>query len=142
MATPLRVLIVEDSEDDTLLLVHELRHGGYAPTYERVDSFKAMKAALDKQHWDLVLSDYTMPNFRGTDALLLLRDRDPDIPFIYVSGTIGEDMAVVAMKAGANDYIIKGNLKRLVPAIRRELKEAEVRRERKRLQEERDGLFE
>ena len=96
MAIPLRVLIVDDSENDTLLLIHELRRGDYAPTYERVDLLESMKAALDKQPWDLVLCDYTMPNFGGTDALLLLRDKDPNLPFIYVSGTIGEDMAVAA----------------------------------------------
>jgi signal transduction histidine kinase/DNA-binding response OmpR family regulator len=142
MTIPLRVLIVEDSENDTLLLVKELRRGGYEPVYERVDSLAGMKAALETQPWDIVLSDYTMPDFRGTDALLLLREKDPDVPFIYVSGTMGEDMAVAAMKAGANDYVIKGNLKRLIPAIRRELRESETRRERRRLQEERDRLFE
>jgi len=142
MAIPLRVLIVEDSENDTLLLIHELRRGDYAPTYERVDSLETMKASLEKQQWDIVLSDYTMPDFRGTDALLLLRERNPDTPFIYVSGTIGEDMAVAAMKAGANDYVMKGNLRRLIPTIRRELQEAETRRERRRLQKERDRLFE
>ena len=141
MAIPLRVLIVEDSENDTLLLARELQRGGYDLTYERVDSLEAMKAGLDKQ-WDIVLSDYSMPDFRGTDALLLLREKYPDIPFIYVSGTLGEDMAVGAMKAGANDYVMKGNLRRLIPAIRRELQEAETRRERRRLQEERDRLFE
>ncbi len=135
MGTPLRALIVEDSENDTLLLVHELRRGGYEPAYERVETLEGMKAALDKQHWDIVLSDYTMPLFRGTDALLLLRERDSDTPFIYISGTIGEDMAVAAMKAGANDYVLKGNLKRLVPAIRRELREAETGREGKRAEE-------
>ena len=109
MAIPLRVLIVEDSENDTLLLIHELRRGDYAPTYERVDSLETMKASLEKQQWDIVLSDYTMPDFRGTDALLLLRERNPDTPFIYVSGTIGEDMAVAAMKGGANDYVMTGN---------------------------------
>ena len=137
MAIPLRALIVEDSENDALLLARELQRGGYDLTYERVDSLEAMKAALEKQQWNIVLSDYTMPHFRGTDALLLLRERDSDTPFIYISGTIGEDMAVAAMKAGANDYVLKGNLKRLVPAIRRELREAEGRRQRKRAEEER-----
>ena len=141
MGIPLHALIIEDSENDTLLLARELRSGGYDLTYERVDSLEGMKAALEKQGWDIVLSDYSMPDFRGTDALLLLREKDTDIPFIYVSGTIGEDMAVAAMKAGANDYIIKGNLKRLVPAIRRELQEAETRRERNRLEKERERLF-
>ena len=110
MAIPLRALIVEDSENDALLLARELQRGGYDLTYERVETLEGMKAALDKQKWDIVLSDYTMPLFRGTDALLILREKDPDMPFIYVSGTIGEDMAVAAMKAGANDYVLKGNL--------------------------------
>jgi PAS domain S-box-containing protein len=126
MAIPLRALIVEDSENDTLLLARELKRGGYDLTYKRVDTFDTMKAELDKQ-WDIVFADYSMPHLRGTDALLLLRERDSDTPFIYVSGTIGEDMAVAAMKAGANDYIIKTNLSRLASVLARELEEAEIR---------------
>ncbi|MCG3114895.1 MAG: EAL domain-containing protein [Candidatus Manganitrophus sp. SA1] len=123
-------LIVEDSEEDTELLLRELKKGNYNPVHERVDTWETMKAALKNQNWDIVFSDYTMPQFKGTDALALLRETESDIPFFFVSGTIDEDMAVTAMKAGANDYIIKGNLKRLVPAVDRELREAEVRRER------------
>ncbi|MBI3596223.1 MAG: EAL domain-containing protein [Nitrospirae bacterium] len=128
MSIPIRVLIVEDSEDDAMLLVQELRREGYDPTYERVDTPEAMTAALDRQTWEIVFCDYTMPHYSGTSALKLLRARDPDIPFIFVSGTIGEDAAVEAMKNGANDYIMKDNLKRLIPAIKRELREAEMRR--------------
>lgn len=131
MARPLRALIVEDSEDDALLLVRELQRGGYEPQVERVDSAKIMSAALARQRWDIVFADYTMPHFRGTDALELLNKAGLDIPFIFVSGTIGEDTAVAAMKAGAHDYIIKGNLKRLVPAAERELREAEIRQQQK-----------
>ncbi|MCL5966345.1 MAG: response regulator [Deltaproteobacteria bacterium] len=135
MGIPLRVLIVEDSEDDALLLVRELRHGGYDVTFERVDTAAAMTDALDRRQWDLVVADYTMPRFSGTEALKLVRRKSLDIPFIFASGTIGEDTAVTAMKEGANDYVLKGNLKRLIPAVERELREAEVRREHRRAEE-------
>lgn len=135
MGAPLRVLIVEDSEDDAALLLRELQRGGYDPVHRRVETKEAMSAAIERQDWDIVFGDYTMPHFRGTEALALLRGMGLDTPFIFVSGTIGEDMAVVAMKAGANDYITKGHLKRLIPAVDRELREAEVRRERKRAEE-------
>lgn len=131
MGEPLRVLIVEDSEDDTLLLARELQRGGYDPTYERVDSAETMGRALAAQPWQIILADYTMPQFSGTDALELLKESGLDIPFIFVSGAMGEDIAVAAMKTGAHDYVIKGNLKRLIPAIARELREAEIRRQRK-----------
>ncbi|MBI3753762.1 MAG: EAL domain-containing protein [Deltaproteobacteria bacterium] len=135
MAIPLHVLIVEDSEDDTLLSVRELRHGGYDVVFERVETAEAMTDALDNRQWDIVIADFTMPHFNGMDALRLLREKGFDIPFIFVSGTIGEDRAVAAMKNGANDYIIKGNLKRLIPAIERELREAEVRLKRRQAEE-------
>ena len=127
MAEALRVLIAEDSEDDALLLVRELRRGGYALTYERVDSAAAMTAALDRQSWDLVIGDHSMPHFGGLAALALVRERTLDVPFICVSGTITEEMAVNAMRAGANDWVTKGQLKRLLPAIERELREAKGR---------------
>ncbi len=135
MSKSLRVLIVEDSEDDTLLMLRELQGGGYDLTSERVDTAEAMKAMLVKQEWDLVISDYSMPKFNGLAALELLKKQRLDIPFILVSGTVGEDVAVEAMKAGAHDYIMKDRLMRLVPAIERELREAEVRRERRRAEE-------
>lgn len=130
MSTPLSVLIVEDSEDDALLLLRELSKGGYDPTFERVETPEAMSAALDKQNWDIVLSDYSMPNFSVPAALTLLNEKGLDLPLIVVSGKIGEDTAVEMMKAGALDYIMKDNLARLVPAIKRELYEADVRRKR------------
>ncbi len=136
MGIPSRVLIVEDSEDDALLLVRELQRGGYDVSFERVETAGAMTAALDNRQWDIVLADHTMPHFSGYDALRLLKKKDLDLPFIFVSGTIGEDTAVAAMKEGAHDYILKGNLKRLIPAVERELREAEVRRERRRAEEE------
>ena len=132
MTTFLRALIVEDSEDDAMLLVHELRRGGYDVTFERVDTSSAMEEALDRQPWDIVLSDYSMPSFSGLEALKILKKRDVDIPFVLISGMIGEETAVEAMKAGAHDYLMKGNLTRLIPAIGRELRDAETRRESKR----------
>ncbi len=130
------VLIVEDSEDDAILLLRELRRGGYEPVFERVETPSAMENALAKHAWDVVISDYVMPCFSGPEALKLLQQSGYDIPFIIVSGKIGEDVAVEAMKAGAHDYIIKGNLARLIPAIERELREAAVRRERKAAEKE------
>ncbi|WDT77025.1 MAG: EAL domain-containing protein [Candidatus Manganitrophus sp.] len=137
MALPIQIhtLIVEDSEEDTELLLRELQKGGYDPIHERVETRESLQAALDNRRWDIIFSDYTMPQFKGTEALALLRERGNDTPFLFVSGTIGEDRAVAAMKAGADDYIIKGNLKRLIPAVNRELREAEVRRERKKAEE-------
>ncbi len=146
MPKPLHVLIVEDSEDDALLLLRELRHGGFEPVHERVETAGAMQAALHRRQWDIVVSDYLMPKFSGLAAIELVRNSGFDIPFIIVSGNIGEDIAVQAMKAGAHDYIIKGNLARFVPAVERELREAEVRRERisteDQLRQSRQRLFE
>ena len=132
MATPLRVLIIEDSEDDTRRLVRELERDGYESTFKRVDTAEAMAAALDEQAWDLVIADYSMPSFSSPAALKLLKEKELDLPFIIVSGTIGEDRAVEAMKAGAHDFILKNNLKRLFPAIQRELREASGRQARLR----------
>ena len=134
MRVPLRVLIAEDSEDDARLLLRELQRAGYEPTFERVDTPAAMTSALERHAWDLVIGDYSMPAFSGPAALALLRARDLDTPFIFVSGTIGEDVAVEAMKAGAQDFLTKGNLRRLIPAVQRELRDTEVRRERRRAQ--------
>ena len=136
MSKSLRILIVEDSEEDTQLLLHELRRGAYEPAFERVDTPAAMSAALDQQTWDLVVADFSMPQFNALAALELLNKKGLDLPFIIVSGTIGEEIAVTAMKNGARDYIMKGNLRRLVPAVQRELSEASQRRERKRAEAE------
>ena len=136
MDVPLRVLLVEDSEDDALLLLRELRRGGYEPLIERVDTAGDMEAALDERGWDLVIADHSMPKFSSSAALELLRHKGfVDLPFIIVSGRIGEDAAVAAMKAGAHDYIMKDNLARLNTAIERELREAESRKERRRAEE-------
>jgi diguanylate cyclase (GGDEF)-like protein len=135
MMKPLRALVVEDSEDDTALLLRELRRGGYDPSHTRVETAETMSTELSTRDWDIVFSDFSMPHFNAFDALALLRNSGHDLPFIIVSGTIGEDRAVTAMKAGAHDYILKGNLKRLVPAVERELREARIRQERMKADE-------
>jgi signal transduction histidine kinase len=122
-----RVLIVEDNPADAELVELELARGGYAPTSLRVQSAAAMTAALAAAEWDLILCDYMMPRFTGLEALELLRATGKDIPFILISGSAGEEIAVRAMKAGAQDYFVKGKLALLVPAIQRELREAQLR---------------
>jgi two-component system, cell cycle sensor histidine kinase and response regulator CckA len=136
MGSPLRLLMVEDSEDDAALLLRELRRGNYDVQHQRVDTASTMSSALDSQEWDLIISDYSMPQFSGLAALQLLRAKDTEIPFIFLSGTLGEETAVAALKGSAQDYLMKDNLARLVPAIQRELREAEERRERKRLEQQ------
>ena len=126
MSTPLRILMVEDADDDAALMVRLLRRNGYEPICERIETADAMRAAL-RQSWDLVIADYTLPHFSGIEALQLLRQSDQDLPFIIVSGTINEDMAVAAIKAGAHDYVLKSNLSRIIPAVERELREAASR---------------
>jgi two-component system cell cycle sensor histidine kinase/response regulator CckA len=135
MKASLRLLIIEDLEDDALLIVRALERAGYDPIYARVDTEAAVSAALDGGPWDVVVSDFDMPRLTGTAALRLVRARDLDTPFIFVSGTMGEDVVVEAMRAGAQDYVTKGNLGRLVPAIERELRDRAGRRERKRAEE-------
>src|SRR5579863_2199464 len=135
MGTPLRVLVIEDSDDDAKMVLRELRRADYDVDFERVASADALRSSIGSQAWDLFICDFSMPRFSGADALKLVRSMGCDAPFIFVSGTMGEDTAVAALKDGAQDYIIKNNLKRLVPAVRRELREAEERRERKRLEQ-------
>src|SRR5260370_15411071 len=136
MAESLRVLVVEDSEDDAVLLVRELRRGGYDVAHQRVDTPASMSGALGSEKWDVVICDYSMPGFSGLEALRLLRTRNSETPFIFLSGTIGEDIAVEALKQGAQDYVMKNDMTRLLPAVRRELKEAEERRELRRLEQQ------
>ncbi len=131
----LRVLIVEDSEDDALLLIRNLTKGGYRPVYERVETPDAMKKALEEKQWDIIICDYKMPNFSAPSALTLLKEIKKDIPIIIVSGTIGEETAVECMRLGAHDYFMKGRLSRLCLAIERELDEAKSREERRRAEE-------
>lgn len=135
MANPLRVLLVEDSEIDAQLLVRELRRAGYEVLFKRTDTAAAVTAALAESEWDIMISDYSMPSFSAIAALDLLQKSGLDLPFIIVSGSIGEDTAVEAMKAGAHDYMMKGELKRLIPSIERELREAAERREHRRSSE-------
>ena len=135
MSTQIRVLIVEDSEDDTILIVRELKCNGYDVIFERVDNYNDMKATLVDQEWDIVFCDYSMPKFDGISALKLLQEERSELPFILVSGTIGEEVAVESMKAGADDYIMKDNLSRLASAVKRELKEYKERQELKRMEE-------
>ena len=134
--TVLRLLIVEDSPDDAEILMWELRRGGFELQWCRVDTADEMLAALERQEWDIVVADYVMPRFSGLAALDLLKEKGFDIPFIIVSGRVGEDIAVDAMRAGASDYLLKGHLTRLVPVITRELVESRVRRERKKAERE------
>lgn len=127
----LRALILEDSEFDARVMVQALRAGGYDVQSRRVETGESMEAALRSQPWDIVLADYNMPAFNAPQALRILQQAELDIPFIIVSGGIGEDVAVAAMKAGAHDYVMKGSPARLLPAVDRELREAEIRRKRR-----------
>ncbi len=141
MNTPLRVLAVEDSEDDTEFLLRELRRGGYDVAYERVDTSAAMRDALAEKAWDIVICDFSMPRFNGLAALEVLQQSKLDLPFIIVSGSIGEATAVAVMKAGAHDYLMKDNLARLAPAVKRELNDAIIRRAKKQTDEELSRLL-
>src|SRR5579884_2842973 len=136
MSSKLHILIVEDSEDDAVFVVRELQRGGFEPVVQRVDTAEAFQKALAAGGWDVVIADYNLPQFSAIEALETLQKSGQDIPFLIVSGTIGEDVAVAVMKSGAHDYILKSNLPRLVPAVQRELRDAQVRRERRQAQQE------
>lgn len=135
MKSLIRVLMVEDSEDDALLIEHELRRSGYQATCERVWSAAQMSESLRTKAWDLIICDYSLPSFDGRAALSILKGTSLDIPFILVSGTIGEELAAAAMKAGANDYLLKGNLSRLATTVERELHDARDRAARREAEE-------
>jgi len=128
MPDPLKVLVVEDSVDDTFFLVRELQRGGYNVDFERVETPGGMQNALGAGNWDLVISDFSMPLFGGAAALGLYQQSGLDAPFILVSGTMGEDIAVEMLKAGAHHYVMKDNLAKLVPAVTCELQAAQERR--------------
>ncbi|MBI4814744.1 MAG: response regulator [Deltaproteobacteria bacterium] len=136
MKRPLHLLLVEDSLIDAELVVRELRRGGFEVTYERVEDADGMARALGSTTWDIVISDYSLPTFSAPEALAVVQALRLDIPFIIVSGTIGEEAAVDAIKSGAHDFMTKGRFARLVPAVERELREAENRRDRIRIQEQ------
>ena len=132
MAQLLHLLIIEDSEEDCALLLRALGQSGFEVLHTRVDTAQGLRNALRVRQWDCVISDFSMPGFSGISALQIVRQKDSNVPFIFVSGTIGEDVAVEAMRNGAQDYVLKGNLARLLPAIHRELGDADVRREHRR----------
>ena len=141
MGALLRVLIVEDLDADAQLMLRELRHHGYDIDYQRVETRPAMQQALARQAWDIILSDYSLPHFHAMQALATLKESGLDIPFLVISGTIDEDTAVTALKAGAHDFLVKGRLARLVPAIEREMKDAEIRRSHRQAEAERINLI-
>jgi signal transduction histidine kinase len=134
--TPLRLLLVEDADDDAELLLRTLRLGGFDPQHQRVETAEAMAGALADGDWDIVLSDWRLPGFSGLQALALAQRADPDLPFVLVTGTIGEESAVEAMRAGARDFVLKGRLTRLIPIVQREVAERGARRQRRALQAE------
>lgn len=136
MKPELKILIAEDSEDDTLLLIREIRAAGFEPVWHRVEGEDALTASLREGLWDIVISDYSMPQLDGLDVIRRVHDSGLDVPIIIVSGVIGEEDAVAAMKAGAHDYLIKGKMSRLIPAVKRELREAEMRRAHRRTESE------
>src|SRR5215207_8280126 len=140
MRTHLRILFIEDSEDYARLLLREIQRGGYEVEFERVETAEDMQTALTRQVWDLVICDFSLPRFSAPRALELLKKSGVDLPFIIASGTIGEESAVNALKAGAHDFIIKGNFARLLPAIERELKDAAIRRERRERERELEAI--
>jgi PAS domain S-box-containing protein len=131
MSKALRVLIIEDSVEDTFFIVRELQRGGFNVSFERVETWTAMQAALAAQTWDAIISDYSLPRFDGPAALTLYKQSGLDVPFIIVSGAIGEDRAVEMVKSGAHDYVMKDNLDRLVPAVTHELESVQAKRVRK-----------
>jgi two-component system cell cycle sensor histidine kinase/response regulator CckA len=133
VSTPIRLLLVEDNEDDAELILSMLRRRGHKTEALRVDTLAAIQNALGDGVWDCVLSDFSLPTCNGLDVLRTVRERDPDVPFLFVSGSIGEEVAVAAMRAGAHDYILKDNLTRLEPAVARELKDAVERREHRHM---------
>ncbi|MGD9732154.1 MAG: response regulator [Desulfamplus sp.] len=137
---PLRILLVEDSESDAELIIRLIKRSGFDLTFEQVQTNQEMIEAITNREWDIVLSDYNMPQFDALSALNLLHSTGKDIPFIVVSGAIGEDTAVAIMKGGAHDYVMKNNLPRLIPAIERELREAELRRQKIEAEKERKQL--
>lgn len=142
MAEPLKLLLIEDSDDDALLVTRALRQGGFEPTVARVQTAVSLGQALAQAQWDVLIADFSLPQFSATEALELLQASQLDLPFIVVSGTIGEQVAVELMRRGASDYVMKGSLGRLASAVRRELREAAIRAERRRIEAALQSLIE
>ncbi len=136
MSKPLRAIFVEDSQDDSALLAREIRKGGFELHCECVGSAAALRSALQQGDWDLVVSDHSMPGFTGIEALQIVRDCRDDLPFMFVSGTLDEDTAALALRRGAQDYFMKGHLQRFLPAVEREMRESAERRGRKLLEQQ------
>ena len=136
MGTPLHLLLLEDFEDDALMVLRELRRGGFDVTHMRVETAEALASALDAGPWDAIIADYALPRVDALAAFALVQQRGLDIPFLIVSGQMGEDTAVAAMKAGVHDFLLKDRLSRLGPAVARELREAALRAERRKMQEQ------
>ncbi len=136
MGTPLHLLLIEDFEDDALMVLRELRRGGFDVTHTRVETPEALTSALDAGPWDAIIADFALPRFDALAAFALVQKRGLDLPFLIVSGQIGEDTAVAAMKAGVHDFLLKDRLSRLGPAVARELREAALRAERRKMQEQ------
>jgi PAS domain S-box-containing protein len=139
MITPLRLLVIDDSEDDTVLLSRELRRANFDPSVERVSTLLALSEALDQGKWDVVISDFYLPSFTALEALDLLREKGLDLPFIVTAGALGTQLTVAAMKAGAHDYFMKANLEELPAAVERELRLAVERRDRAQAEAARAG---
>jgi PAS domain S-box-containing protein len=138
----LRLLMVDDSEDDVLLIIREIKRGGYNPFYERVETAEAMKKTLREKRWDIILCDYKMPNFSAPMAIAIVKEANIDTPLIIISGAIGEETATECMRLGAQDYIMKNNLSRLCPAVARELAESEVRNRQRQAECQRKAAIE
>lgn len=135
MAVSLHLLIIEDSGDDAQLMVRTIQRGGYDVIFERVETEAALRAALQQEDWDIILCDYTLPSLNAVRALEVVKESGRDLPFIIISGSIGEEMAIAALRGGVQDFMLKGNLARLVPAVERELSEARTRRERRQAEQ-------
>src|SRR5437667_2198505 len=134
MGKSIRVLIIEDSEDDALLLVERLKRGGFTPVWKRVYSAESLSSALSEQTWDMVFSDHSMPGFGSFQALAVLKEAETNLPCIIVSGAISDQEAISAIDAGAQDFLLKDDLSRLIPIVERELLAAQNRREREELE--------
>jgi DNA-binding NtrC family response regulator len=141
MGKSLRLLVIEDLEEDARLLLRFFHRAGYEVTSQRVETEAAMQTALAGSAWDLVISDYSLPGFDAIAALKVLQRSGQDLPFIIISGVVGEETAVAAMKAGAHDFLLKHRLERLIPAVERELGDAEARREHRRVEADRQRLI-